>query len=84
MSFRISRDSGEIIISAETAAKNGSAYGLMTEYEIIYLIIHGYLHLKNYGDYTEKERKIMFPRQNRMFNRILKKTGGTPYEHGEK
>jgi len=79
MSFRISKDSGEIIISAETAAENGKIYGLTAECEIIYLIVHGYLHLKNYRDYTEAEKKEMFAEQDKMFDRIMKKSGGVSY-----
>ncbi len=79
MSFKISRDCGEIIISAETAAENGKIYGLTSECEIIYLIMHGYLHLKNYRDYTEAEKSKMFAEQDRMFDRIMKKSGGVPY-----
>ncbi len=79
MSFRISRDCGLIAISAETAAENGRIYGLTAECEIIYLIVHGYLHLKNYRDYTEPEKREMFAEQDRIFNKIMKKSGGIPY-----
>lgn len=71
LSFRISKNEGEIIISAETAEENAKRYGMKTEDEILYLIIHGYLHLRNYTDYTLKERKKMFKIQDRIFNRIL-------------
>lgn len=71
LSFKLSREYGEIIISVETAAKNAVRYGITTEYEIIYLIIHGYLHIRNYTDYTEKERERMFEKQDRIFNKIV-------------
>ncbi len=76
MSFRISRDYGEIVISAETAAENAVTYGLTTENEILYLVMHGYLHLKNYRDYTERERKRMFDKQDGMFRELMKKSRG--------
>lgn len=76
MSFKISGDYGEIVISAETASENAGVYGLTVENEILYLIVHGYLHLKNYRDYTETERKKMFEKQDRMFKTILKTSKG--------
>ncbi len=84
MSFKISRNYGEIVISAETAEENGKTYGLTTEEEILYLIVHGYLHLKNYKDYTENERKIMFKKQNSLFKKILKASRGKCGKYGKK
>ncbi|MBN1445155.1 MAG: rRNA maturation RNase YbeY [Candidatus Omnitrophica bacterium] len=84
MTFRTSRDCGEIVIAAETAAENGRIYGLTAEYEIIYLIVHGYLHLKNYRDCTEAEKKRMFAKQDRMFKKIANKSGGVFYGTGGK
>lgn len=72
ITFRISRDYGELVISPETAEENAHIYGWTTENEILYLIIHGYLHLKNYRDYTEQERKKMFRKQDAMFRKIIK------------
>jgi len=77
MSFRISRSYGEIIISAETAAGNARIYGLTAVNEILYLIVHGYLHLKNYRDYTDSERKKMFEKQDAIFRKMMKASGGT-------
>lgn len=71
LSFKLSRDHGVIVISAETAAENGIRFGTTLENEIIYLIIHGYLHLKNYTDYSEKERTKMFKIQDRIFNEVI-------------
>lgn len=76
MSFRISRNCGEVVISPETAAENAGRYGHTTESEILYLIIHGYLHLKNYRDYTAREREIMFGIQDSMFRKMMKNYGG--------
>ncbi|MCM8776886.1 MAG: rRNA maturation RNase YbeY [Candidatus Omnitrophica bacterium] len=70
LSFKISRYEGEVIISAEMAAENCKKYGMTVEDELLYLIIHGYLHLKNYTDYTEKEIKRMFRKQDRIFKII--------------
>jgi probable rRNA maturation factor len=76
LSFRISGDCGEIVISAETAAENAGTYGLTVENEILYLIVHGYLHLKNYRDYTEFERNKMFRKQDALFAKLLKASKG--------
>ena len=72
LSFKLSSQTGELIISAEMAAENAKRYDISTEYEVLYLIIHGYLHLKNYTDYTDKDREKMFKIQNRIFDRIIK------------
>jgi len=72
LSFKLSSYDGEVIISAEMAAENAIRYGITTEYEVLYLIIHGYLHLKNYTDYKEKERGEMFKMQDRIFYKVIK------------
>ncbi|MCX8082458.1 MAG: rRNA maturation RNase YbeY [bacterium] len=72
LSFKVSYQEGEVIISAETAQQNALQYGFPVEYEIIYLIIHGYLHLRNYTDYTEKERTKMLKIQDRIFTKIIR------------
>ncbi|HPP30643.1 MAG TPA: rRNA maturation RNase YbeY [bacterium] len=72
LSFKLSPDEGEIIISAEMATENGKNYGITVEYEVLYLIIHGYLHLKNYTDYKEREREEMFKIQDRIFYKVIK------------
>jgi probable rRNA maturation factor len=72
MSFRVSKKYGEVLISAEMAAENSRRYGLTTEDEILYLILHGYLHLKSYRDDTGTARKKMFAKQDAMFKKMLK------------
>ncbi|HNS31897.1 MAG TPA: rRNA maturation RNase YbeY [bacterium] len=73
ISFKMSRKYGEIIISAETALKNSSVYGKTLEKEIIYLIVHGYLHLKNYRDYTPSEQQKMLALQDDIFSGLTEK-----------
>lgn len=70
MSFLISKNYGEIIISAEKAEENSKIYKNTLEEEILYLIIHGFLHLKGYRDYTEKEFENMKKRQDRIFKKL--------------
>jgi len=70
MAFTISKNYGEIIISAEKAIENSTFYNNTPEKEIIYLIIHGFLHLQGYRDYTEKEFKNMKRVQDRIFKKL--------------
>jgi probable rRNA maturation factor len=71
MSFKLSGKYGEIIISAETALRNSSKYGISLEKEVLYLIAHGYLHLKNYRDYNTAQRKEMLDVQDKIFAKML-------------
>jgi len=70
MSFTISKNYGEIIISAEKAKENSIIYNHTTEEEIVYLIIHGFLHLQGYRDYTEKEFRDMKKAQDKIFKKL--------------
>ncbi|MCD6408631.1 rRNA maturation RNase YbeY [bacterium] len=70
LSFKNSKNSGELIISVETAKRNAPRYSHSLEEEIVYLIIHGSLHLKGYRDYTEKEREEMEKIQEKIFARL--------------
>ena len=70
MAFTISKNYGEIIISAEKAKENSTFYNNTPEKEIVYLIIHGFLHLQGYRDYTEKEFKNMKRAQDRIFKKL--------------
>ncbi|MCD6221573.1 rRNA maturation RNase YbeY [bacterium] len=70
LSFNISKNYGEIIISAEKAKENSAIYNNTPEEEIVYLIIHGFLHLKGYTDYTEEDFKNMKRIQDRIFKKI--------------
>lgn len=70
ISFKYSRDFGELIISIEECNKNAKIYSHTIEEEIIYVIIHGILHLKGYRDYEEEDKKEMFLLQDKIFNLI--------------
>jgi probable rRNA maturation factor len=71
ISFKYSKNSGELIISLEECMKNAEIYSHTLEEEVLYVIIHGILHLKGYRDYNEKERKEMFSLQDKVFNMII-------------
>lgn len=71
LTFRYSKNYGELIISIDECKKNAQIYGNELEDEILYVIIHGLLHLKGFTDYTEKERKKMFLKQDEIFKKIV-------------
>lgn len=50
---------GDILISLEAAAKQASEYGHSEEREVIYLAVHGCLHLLGYDHETEVEEAEM-------------------------
>ncbi|MBQ0068062.1 MAG: rRNA maturation RNase YbeY [Phascolarctobacterium sp.] len=50
---------GDIIISAETAQRQGDEFGHGLEREIVYLAVHGLLHLLGYDHIQEEDKKIM-------------------------
>jgi len=62
---------GEIVISTETAERNAKIYSYSLEKEILYLIIHGILHLKGYKDNNRKDALKMKKQQNIIFKKLL-------------
>lgn len=50
---------GDIIISAETAKRQGEEFGHGLEREIVYLAVHGLLHLLGYDHMEEADKVIM-------------------------
>ncbi len=50
---------GDIIISAETAKRQGEEFGHGLEREIVYLAVHGLLHLLGYDHMEEEDKVIM-------------------------
>ncbi|MCM8772033.1 MAG: rRNA maturation RNase YbeY [Candidatus Omnitrophica bacterium] len=72
LAFKYSKNYGELIISVDECKKNSQIYRNNLENEILYVIIHGLLHLKGYTDYTEKEREKMFLKQDEIFEKIIR------------
>jgi probable rRNA maturation factor len=54
---------GEIIISADTAARNAAELGTTAEYELGLYLVHGLLHLCGYDDLTPREKRLMRRRE---------------------
>lgn len=54
---------GDIILSAETAARQAAEYGHSLEREIAFLVAHSCFHLLGYDHMEEKEEKVMMDKQ---------------------
>lgn len=50
---------GDIIISAETAFRQAEEFGHGLEREIVYLAVHGLLHLLGYDHMTDEDKAVM-------------------------
>lgn len=50
---------GDIIISVETANRQGEEFGHGLEREIVYLAVHGLLHLLGYDHMVEEDKVVM-------------------------
>ena len=61
---------GDIIISAETAQRQGEEFGHGLEREIVYLAVHGLLHLLGYDHMTEEDKKIMRAKEEEALREI--------------
>lgn len=61
---------GDIIISAETAQRQGEEFGHGLEREIVYLAVHGLLHLLGYDHMTNEDKKIMRAKEEEALREI--------------
>ena len=67
ISFDFSNDnkiSGDIYISSETVKKNSIIFNVCFNNELKRVMVHGLLHLLNYNDKSNQERKIMREKEN--------------------
>ena len=62
---------GELVISAETAAREAGARGIPVEEELLRYVAHGLLHLLGYDDHHPKARARMWRRQERELRKAL-------------
>jgi probable rRNA maturation factor len=67
---------GELVISAEYAAREAKARGISVEEELLRYVAHGILHLLGYDDHDPKAKARMWKRQEREL-RKLKQNGRT-------
>jgi probable rRNA maturation factor len=57
---------GEIVISTETAAREGSVRGHPASHETLLYTVHGILHLLGYDDQTDREARQMHAEEDRI------------------
>lgn len=50
---------GEVIIDYQQVARQAPEFGHTPQQELIFVLIHGLLHLLGYTDYTEEDKKNM-------------------------
>lgn len=62
---------GEILISVDTAEREGPGHGNPVEKEVLLYLIHGLLHLNGHTDLDEPEREKMHEVQNAIHRNVL-------------
>ncbi len=67
----ITFDHGEIVVSADTAARCAAERGHGVIEELALYVIHGLLHLNGHDDIAARDRARMHRVQNRIWRRIL-------------
>ncbi|MBC8127259.1 MAG: rRNA maturation RNase YbeY [Gloeobacteraceae cyanobacterium ES-bin-144] len=63
-------ESGDIVISAETAAGYAVEYGQTAQDEVALYILHGLLHLRGFDDLEPAARQKMHQCQEKLFHEI--------------
>ena len=63
-----SRLLGEVVISADTAARQAAAVGVAVALELDLLLVHGVLHLTGYDDHTPSAARRMHERARRILS----------------
>ncbi len=61
---------GDIIISAETAQRQADEFGHGLEREIVYLAVHGLLHLLGYDHMTDEDKVVMRAKEEEALREI--------------
>jgi probable rRNA maturation factor len=62
---------GDVVISAETAQRQAAAVDGQAEEEILFLMIHGILHLVGYDhEGSPAERQKMEAKEQELYNRV--------------
>jgi probable rRNA maturation factor len=69
ISFRVADEPflGDLYIGAGRSRAQAARVGHSWEQELVYLVLHGVLHLLGYTDYTPAARKKMFKKQDALF-----------------
>jgi probable rRNA maturation factor len=65
---------GDVVISADTARRQASAAGIETEEEILFLLVHGVLHLVGYDhEGPAAERREMEAKEVEIFGQLVRR-----------
>lgn len=67
---------GEILVSVDTARREGPGHGNSPEAETLLYIIHGLLHLNGHTDLREPDRTAMHREQESILHRVLRPLAG--------
>lgn len=62
---------GEVVVSADTAAREATARGLAFERELGLYVVHGVLHLLGWDDQDDDDRARMHARQEALLDALL-------------
>ncbi|MBU4287270.1 MAG: rRNA maturation RNase YbeY [Proteobacteria bacterium] len=65
---------GDVVISVETAHKEGINAGISMEERLIQLLIHGILHLFGYDHETTEQETIKMEKKNEELMKLIEKT----------
>jgi len=65
---------GDVVISADTARRHASAAGIKTEEELLFLLVHGLLHLIGYDhEGLAAERRDMEAKEAEIFGQLVRR-----------
>ncbi len=64
---------GEVVVSAETAAREARRRALPAEEELLRYVAHGILHLLDWDDRRPRDRARMWARQERELGRLIRR-----------
>lgn len=69
---------GEILVSADTALRQGQEHGQSLNQELALYLIHGLMHLAGWDDHEATEAAEMARRQNQVLQQVCEKIGHAP------
>ena len=61
---------GECFICVEVAEENAKKYNVSIDLELTRLVVHGILHLLEYDDIKEEDRKVMKEKENELVQKF--------------
>jgi probable rRNA maturation factor len=68
-----SRLLGQVIISADTAARQAARLGVAVAQEMDLLLVHGLLHLAGYDDHDPRKARLMHEREHQILSRARRR-----------